>query len=138
MNEAQQPLSREASMIDYADNLPESENVRIWEGTLKNLADVITAELKRQKMGEHDALSMARKLVAAQSLYMGGRPLYIPTGRTLFSALRDYEIFTRWNNGEPPETLRRDYHLSTTQIYAVIRHWRKITHPGHDSFTAPR
>ncbi|MCX9253576.1 Mor transcription activator family protein, partial [Escherichia coli] len=47
------------------------------------------------------------------------------TGRSLFAALREYEIYYRWDNGEKLQALRKEYAISETHIYDIIRRLRK-------------
>ncbi|ELC8116276.1 hypothetical protein QYB02_001541 [Escherichia coli] len=54
-----------------------------------------------------------------------GEVFYLPTGRSLFAALREYEIYYRWDNGEKLQALRKEYAISETHIYDIIRRLRK-------------
>ncbi|EDQ4123838.1 transcriptional regulator [Salmonella enterica subsp. enterica serovar Sandiego] len=116
------------ALIDRLDDVPEDEIQRQWPRALAGLVDIIEREFSRQGMSEQDARRLARNAVVAQAGYMGGRSWYLPTGETLFAALRHHEIFTRWHHGEDIETLRCEYRLSQTQIYAIIREQRRLHH----------
>ncbi|EON4217221.1 Mor transcription activator family protein [Escherichia coli] len=113
------------ALIDRLDDIPD-ELKKNWPGTLRDLVDVISAELHRQGIEPAQAGMLARKVAAAQAGYMGGRGYYLPVGESLFTELRNNEIFSRWSQGEKIETLRRHYRMSETQIYTVIREQRRL------------
>ncbi|MBB7462560.1 transcriptional regulator [Escherichia coli] len=114
------------ALIDRLDDIPDDELKKNWPGTLRDLVDVISAELHRQGIEPAQAGMLARKVAAAQAGYMGGRGYYLPVGESLFTELRNNEIFSRWSQGEKIETLRRHYQMSETQIYSVIRSQRRL------------
>ncbi|EFC1623769.1 transcriptional regulator [Shigella sonnei] len=122
------------ALIDRLDDIPDDELKKNWPGTLRDLVDVISAELHRQGIEPAQAGMLARKVAAAQAGYMGGRGYYLPVGESLFTELRNNEIFSRWSQGEKIETLRRHYQMSETQIYSVIRTQRRL----HQERTQPR
>ncbi|HAW0680516.1 TPA: transcriptional regulator [Escherichia coli] len=122
------------ALIDRLDDIPDDELKKNWPGTLRDLVDVISAELHRQGIEPAQAGMLARKVAAAQAGYMGGRGYYLPVGKSLFTELRNNEIFSRWSQGEKIETLRRHYQMSETQIYSVIRNQRRL----HQERTQPR
>lgn len=122
------------ALIDRLDDIPDDELKKNWPGTLRDLVDVISAELHRQGIEPAQAGMLARKVAAAQAGYMGGRGYYLPVGESLFTELRNNEIFSRWSQGEKNETLRRHYQMSETQIYSVIRNQRRL----HQERTQPR
>ncbi len=122
------------ALIDRLDDIPDDELKKNWPGTLRDLVDVISAELHRQGIEPAQAGMLARKIAAAQAGYMGGRGYYLPVGESLFTELRNNEIFSRWSQGEKIETLRRHYQMSETQIYSVIRNQRRL----HQERTQPR
>ncbi|EEV5734927.1 TPA: transcriptional regulator, partial [Escherichia coli] len=121
------------ALIDRLDDIPDDELKKNWPGTLRDLVDVISAELHRQGIEPAQAGMLARKVAAAQAGYMGGRGYYLPVGESLFTELRNNEIFSRWSQGEKIETLRRHYQMSETQIYSVIRNQRRL----HQERTQP-
>ena len=122
------------ALIDRLDDIPDDELKKNWPGTLRDLVDVISAELHRQGIEPAQAGMLARKVAAAQAGYMGGRGYYLPVGESLFTELRNNEIFSRWSQGEKIETLRRHSQMSETQIYSVIRNQRRL----HQERTQPR
>ncbi|ENB2667188.1 transcriptional regulator, partial [Escherichia coli] len=80
-----------------------------WCDSLADIVSHSVAELTRNGMEEADAFRIAKRVVAAIAFYAGGRSLYLPTGRSLFAALREYEIYYRWDNGEKLQALRKEY-----------------------------
>ena len=114
------------ALIDRLDDIPDDELKKNWPGTLRDLVDVISAELHRQGIEPAQAGMLARKVAAAQAGYMGGRGYYLPVGESLFTELRNNEIFSRWSQGEKIETLRRHHRMSETQIYTVIPEQRRL------------
>lgn len=121
------------ALIDRLDDIPDDELKKNWPGTLRDLVDVISAELHRQGIEPAQAGMLARKVAAAQAGYMGGRGYYLPVGESLFTELRNNEIFPL-EPGRKIETLRRHYQMSETQIYSVIRNQRRL----HQERTQPR
>ncbi|EBN6095419.1 transcriptional regulator, partial [Salmonella enterica] len=103
----------------------EDELKKSWPKMLFALVEVVSAELRRQGLEPAEAGRLARKTIAAQAGYMGGRAYYLPMGESLFAELRNHEIYSRWSNRERIENLRREYHMSETQIYAIIREQHK-------------
>ncbi|END4432643.1 transcriptional regulator, partial [Escherichia coli] len=81
------------ALIDRLDDIPDDELKKNWPGTLRDLVDVISAELHRQGIEPAQAGMLARKVAAAQAGYMGGRGYYLPVGESLFTELRNNEIF---------------------------------------------
>lgn len=60
------------ALIDRLDDIPDDELKKNWPGTLRDLVDVISAELHRQGIEPAQAGMLARKVAAAQAGYMGG------------------------------------------------------------------
>ncbi|EBI2138657.1 transcriptional regulator [Salmonella enterica] len=113
------------ALIDHLDRIPEDELKKSWPKMLFALVEVVSAELRRQGLEPAEAGRLARKTIAAQAGYMGGRAYYLPMGESLFAELRNHEIYSRWSNRERIENLRREYRMSETQIYAIIREQHK-------------
>ena len=119
------------ALIDRLDDIPDDELKKNWPGTLRDLVDVISAELHRQGIEPAQAGMLARKVAAAQAGYMGGRGYYLPVGESLFTELRNNEIFSRWSQGEKMKPCaattrcqrRRFTPLSATSV-ACIRNAR--------------
>ena len=100
-----------------------------WPQSLADLADVIASELKREGVADPGAKS--RKLALVLAHYLGGRAYYIPTGEKLKAALRDLEIFERWYQNEPMDSIATHYKLSHPQLYVIIAEQRKLHRKRH-------
>lgn len=59
------------ALIDRLDDIPDDELKKNWPGTLRDLVDVISAELHRQGIEPAQAGMLARKVAAAQAGYPG-------------------------------------------------------------------
>lgn len=114
------------ALIDRLDEVPDDTLRRKWPALLAALLDVLDSELQRNKVSQEDARRLSRKQAAAIAAYLGGRNYYLPVGETLFTALRDDEIFEKWFNGADIESLRREYGLAQMQIYHVIKQQRQL------------
>lgn len=114
------------ALIDQMNTIPEAEIGCHWPRALAGLVDIIENEFQRQGLDGQDARRLARSAVVAQAGYMGGRSWYLPTGDSLFAALRRHDIFSRWRSGARIETLRCQFRLSQTQIYAILREQRQL------------
>ena len=81
-------------------------------------------ELGRQTV-PGDNRQQARKLVAALAHYMGGRSYYLPSGDRLMNALRDDQIYSRFDgrNVEQLSCLRSG---ANSNLY----HYRTATRPA--------
>ncbi|BAN97863.1 hypothetical protein E05_30970 [Plautia stali symbiont] len=114
------------ALIDRMETVAEETLQRQWPQLLGALVDVMDNELQRQGFDPERARLLARKQAAALAAYAGGRNYYLPKGDTLFNALRDDEIFSRWFKGTPIESLRREYRLGQQQIYHIIATQRQL------------
>ncbi|HGE8286706.1 Mor transcription activator family protein [Serratia marcescens] len=115
---------RVGQLLDHLDCIPAAEMERQWPQMLVALMDVLEKELGRQTV-PGDNRQQARKLVAALAHYMGGRSYYLPSGDRLMNALRDDQIYSRFD-GRNVEQLRRAYGLGQTQIYTIIAQQRAL------------
>ncbi|EDV0940190.1 transcriptional regulator [Salmonella enterica subsp. enterica serovar Pomona] len=113
------------ALIDRLDQIPPQELVSVWPQMLGAFVDVLEHELKRQVLPEKHQRPLARKLAAALATYMGGRSYYLPNGEQLFAALRNDEIYSRFN-GKNIEALRREYGLGQVQIYKILAQQRQL------------
>lgn len=96
-----------------------------WEKALVEFIEVGEAALRRRGLTEDDAFAHARDVVLAIAEFRGGRLFYLPKGERLLKALRDMEIFRRARGGNI-EALADEYGVGVIQIYAIIRHQRKL------------
>lgn len=115
-------------MLQDDSALPETQ--RRWAPMLVDLLRVMEAAHVRAGMEPEAAFRTAMNAVAAVAEYFGGRPVYIPRGDRLATALRDAEIFRRAKAGNY-EQLADEYGLTTIQIYRIVRqqkamHLRKM------------
>lgn len=120
-------------LLDQMDQIPSQELKNKWPKSLAELCDVLTSELLRNKHDKTDASTLASKLAGALAHYMGGRAVYLPTGDTLFQALRNNAIYNEWfrSRGNNIDELSRKYGLSNPQIYAVIAEQRVLHRKRH-------
>lgn len=116
-------------LADRMDLIPTSELKAKWPQSLADLAEVMECELKRE--GVVEAAAKSRKLALVLAHYLGGRAYYIPTGDNLKAALRDREIFDRWYQNEPMDSIASHYKLSHPQLYAIIAEQRKLHRRRH-------
>lgn len=119
-----------SQLLDQMSQIPTPELKAKWPKSLAELCDVLTHELVRQKHAQPEAGLLANKLAAALAHYMGGRAVYLPTGDTLFQALRNNAIYNEWK-GNNIDDLSRKYGLSNPQIYAVIAEQRVLHRKRH-------
>ena len=119
-----------SQLLDQMGQIPTPELKAKWPKSLAELCDVLAHELVRQKHAQPEAGLLAGKLAAALAHYMGGRAVYLPTGDTLFQALRNNAIFNEWK-GNNIDDLSRKYGLSNPQIYAVIAEQRVLHRKRH-------
>lgn len=91
-----------------------------WPRTLVELVDVLAATLVRRGMKEEPAEDQARHLVAAIALHHGGRPVYLPKGKTLETALLHDAIFRAHRRGNT-DALARRHGLTTRAIQRIVR-----------------
>lgn len=112
-------------LLDNLDKIPVNELQNKWPSILAELVDVMACELMRQGENKENAVQKSSKLAAAIGHYLGGRSTYIPTGATLKDALRDYLIYERFD-GKNIAELTKEYKLSESHIYAIIRQQRSL------------
>ena len=91
-----------------------------WPRTLVELVDVLTATLVRRGMKEESAEDQARHLVAAIALHHGGRPVYLPKGKTLETALLHDAIYRAHRRGNT-DALARKHDLTTRAVQRIVR-----------------
>ncbi|CAD5694707.1 Mor transcription activator family protein [Escherichia coli] len=126
MNDQNHHAPKDIERIKFINDIDGGD--KTGEAWCDSLADIVShsvAELTRNGMEQPEAFRIAKQVVAAIAFYAGGRSLYLPTGRSLFVALREYEIYHRWDNGEKLQELRKEYAISETHIYDIIRRLRK-------------
>ncbi|MDP8079576.1 Mor transcription activator family protein [Phocoenobacter skyensis] len=102
-----------------------------WPTTLIDIIDLISNELEKQGEAPSDAQKKAQRLTILISDYFGGSSFYLPFGRRLKTALRDYEIFKNFT-GDNIKSLVKIHRLSESHIYAIIRDQRKLQRQRND------
>lgn len=95
-----------------------------WPRQLADLVDVTVAVFRRRGRSVDDAVEEAREVVLAIALYCGGRPLYLPKGTVLESALLHSRIFHEFN-GRNTEALADKHHLTVRQVQKVLKQQMK-------------
>lgn len=111
------------AILEDDSTLPESQ--RRWAPMLVDMLRVIEATHVRRGMLADDAFSASLDAVTALAEYFGGRPVYIPRGDRLMTALRDAEIFRRAKAGNY-EQLAEEHGLTVLHIYRVVREQKQL------------
>lgn len=99
-----------------------------WEGTLNEMATIAEHKLK-QLLPERaeEVQTIARAVVYAICVTMGGSVVYIPRGDGLRRAMRDAEIFREWRDKNVrPDVLARKFDLSSQAVYDIIARQRVL------------
>ncbi|MRJ41174.1 MULTISPECIES: Mor transcription activator family protein [Idiomarina] len=98
-----------------------------WPQTLAELVSIFKDEMMSGAVAldEDKALSLAKRLVARQAHHMGGRQFYLPRDERLRKAIRDVEIWQRYNGRNVAE-LQREFDLTAQQVYAILREQRQL------------
>lgn len=112
-----------------------------WPRTLAEFVDVLTAEFLRRGLEPDQALDWAQAAVGALGQHLGGRPIYLPRGDRLATALRDRTIWCAFPR-RSIEQLADQHGLTTRRIEQVLAEQRAIfvrrIQPGlFDPPTAP-
>lgn len=117
-------------LLNNLDKIPIDELQNKWPSILAELVDVMACELVRQGEIKEHAVQKSSKLAMAIGHYLGGRSIYIPMGVSLKDALRDYLIYERFD-GKNIAELTKEYKLSESHIYAIIRQQRALLKRRH-------
>lgn len=91
-----------------------------WPRTLADLMDVMVATLRQLGVDDDGAERIARALAIAQAKYIGGVPMYLPSGSTLETALLHDAIYRAHRRGNTVELARR-HDLTTRSIQMIVR-----------------
>lgn len=125
MNDNHDLFEDDHEMLEQAlsrlDQLPlDDEAVKhAWPKLLVELVEVFTSELSRMGETEEQALKKARRLVAHQANYFGGRMVYLPNAERLKLAMRDMEIYSQYKGGNSRELAER-FGLTQQQICSIV------------------
>lgn len=90
-----------------------------WPRNLAELVDVLTAHYRRRGREADQAGDEARQVVLALASHFGGRPLYLPKGAILETALLHARIWHE-HTGNNTEELAQRHRLTPRQIQKVI------------------
>lgn len=102
-----------------------------WPKTLTEVADILENELIKQGEKHFTPATRAQKLAFALGVYLGGKSIYIPSGKILKKAIRDLEIYRAFDGQNIAELTRR-YQLSESHVYGIIREQRKLQKQVND------
>lgn len=91
-----------------------------WQGTLKDLAEIIGVALMRGDVPPAQAASLSVSAVILIAECLGAQRLYIPR-----VAVRDRKIWEQWRGDNIAELTRR-YDLSRSQIHRIIAGQREL------------
>lgn len=96
-----------------------------WAPLLADMLRVIEALKRREGRAEADAFADAQSTVLALAEYFGGRMVYLPRGDRLRTALRDAELWRRFNGRNSAE-LAHEYRVSEIHCYAILKKQRQL------------
>ncbi|MFC5525238.1 Mor transcription activator family protein [Rhodanobacter ginsengisoli] len=96
-----------------------------WPSTLAELVDVLRATFQRRGRDEAAAIAEAQQAVLAIGTYLGGRQIYLPSGESLQTALRDRRIYLEYKGVNKGELARR-YDVSERRIEQIAAEQRAI------------
>jgi Mor family transcriptional regulator len=96
-----------------------------WPRQLAEFVDVTVRALRREGIGDEEAVRLAEVVVLQQALYVGGDRIYWPKGDALATALTHSRIFHEHRRDNVPD-LARQYGLSTRQIQRIYRQQLRI------------
>ncbi len=78
-----------------------------WPSVLAELVDVLRTTFRRRGRDEAAAIAEAQQAVLAIGQYLGGRQIYLPTGESLQTALRDRRLYLEYNGRNKGELAQR-------------------------------
>ncbi|MDN3524333.1 Mor transcription activator family protein [Halomonas sabkhae] len=110
---------------DALARMQDPEILRKWPQGLSDMLTVIHAALRRAGDDDDTARDRAFRAVRALAHYGGGRSLYVPQGQQLERALRDREIWERFDGSNVSE-LAAWTKLTEAQIYSILAEQRKL------------
>jgi Mor family transcriptional regulator len=111
-----------------ADALEHMQSPEIRAKWPKALADLVSViEAAHLRAGDAPEVAQRRAFVTVRALsnYAGGRQLYMPKGEILERALRDREIWSRYN-GRNIDDLVAEFDLGFVQVYSIIAEQRAL------------
>jgi Mor family transcriptional regulator len=102
-----------------------AEAQHAWPKTLVELSDVFAAHFRERGLDEMRAAREARLVVLTLAKHFGGRMWYVPRGDALTRALRDMEIWERFD-GTNAQALAGEFGLSFVEIYRTLAEQRRL------------
>lgn len=96
-----------------------------WPATLVEFVAVVSAELVRLHVTADTAEEHARRIVAALAHHCGGRPVYLPRGERLRTAIKHDAIY-RAANGTNTDELAREHGMTTRAIQRIVADQAKL------------
>lgn len=103
-----------------------------WPAQLVEFLQVLEAMHRRKGLAADAAFANARDVVLALATHLGGRQFYLPRGDRLAIALRDAEIWHRFDGRNVAE-LAAQHGLTEIHLYAVLRRQRDLHRQRHQS-----
>jgi len=110
---------------DALERLEDPEILKKWPQGLTDMLMVIEAAHLRAGDDKATARTRAFRAVRALAQFAGGRSFYIPKGEALDRALRDRELWERFDGSNVSE-LATWAHLTEVQVYAILAEQRKL------------
>lgn len=111
-------------MLEEDAKLPETQ--RRWPQDLAAILREIESVLVRRGMAPAPAFAAAAEAALGISRYGGGRLMYIPQGQRIMLALRDGEIWRRFN-GKNHHDLAAEFSLTVVSVYEILREQRSLS-----------
>ena len=96
-----------------------------WPSTLAELVDVLRATFQHRGRLEAEAIAEAQQAVLAIGMYLGGRQIYLPSGESLQTALRDRRIYLEYKGVNKTELARR-YDVTERRIEQIAAEQRAV------------
>lgn len=112
-----------ADMLAHADEAPPRAK---WAGRVAEMVDVLHDDnVRHHRMAPDEALEHAQRTVLVLAGYFGGRPIYMPRGDALATALRDRAIYIEYH-GSNKEQLAARYGLTVRTIERIYVEQRAL------------
>lgn len=110
-------------MVEEAASMPESR----WAPQLTEIVAYLEALFQRLEMPPEAAFRLAREVVMEMAHAFGGRSVYLPRGDRLRIALRDAELWRRYNGkAEQVEQFARQLGITSIHCYSILARQRKL------------
>ncbi len=90
-----------------------------WPATLVEFIDVVDAELRRQSLRECAPDELARRVVFALAMHCGGRPVYLPRGCRMKTAMLHDAIY-REANGRNTTELASRHNITVRAVQRIV------------------